>query len=178
MKHKIYITLLLLTFLFPSKIMDDTELRIQEILPELITVEHKMFEVKSYYKKIKKVVNQKFFRQEINTWRVQNSDSTYYYAILDNVKGKSMPITFLALFDNKGDIFDVSIIKYREPYGGEIRSKNWLKQFIGYKDTSNYKISDGIHSISGATISVHSVSKGIHKLALIINDIIESFYEE
>ena len=57
-------------------------------------------------------------------------------------------------------------------------SKSWLKQFINYSDTSNYKIGNGISGISGATISVHSVSKGIHKLSLIIGDIIKGFDEE
>ena len=116
------------------------------------------------------------FREEVNTWRIQKNDNTYYYGVLDNVKGKSMPITFLAISDDTGKIFDVSIIKYRESYGGEIRNKNWLKQFSEYTDISNYKLGNGIHAISGATISVQSISKGIHKLALIINDVMESFY--
>ena len=158
--------------------MDNTSLRMKELIPNFIDMEHKIFDLKPLYKKTKNVVNQKFFREEVNTWKIQKNDSTYYYGILDNVKGKSMPITFLAIFDDTGTIFDVSIIKYREAYGGEIRGKNWLKQFIGYTDTSNYRIGDGIHAISGATISVYSISKGIHKLTLIINDIIESFNEK
>jgi len=178
MKYKAYITLILLSLIFPSKIMDNTSLRIKELIPNFIDIEHKIFDLKPLYKKTKKVVKQKFFREEVNTWKIQKNDSTYYYGILDNVKGKSMPITFLAIFDDRGGIFDVSIIKYREAYGGEIRGKNWLKQFIGYTDTSNYRIGNGIHAISGATISVYSISKGIHKLTLIINDIIESFNEE
>ena len=158
--------------------MDNTELRIKDIFPDFVDIEHNIFDLESSYNETKKIVNQKFFRQEVNTWRIQRNDSTYYYAILDNVKGKSMPITFLAIFDDTGSMFDVSIIKYREAYGGEIKNKNWLKQFMGYTDSSNYKLGIGVHAISGATISVHSVSKGIHKLTLIIDDIIESFYEE
>ena len=178
MKYKVYITVILLSFIFPSKIMDNTNLRIKEIFPNFIDIEYKIFNLESSYNKTKNIVNQKFFRKEVNTWKIQNSEKTNYYAILDNVKGKSMPITFLAIFDNTGNIFDISIIKYREAYGGEIRNKNWLKQFSGYTDTSNYKYGNGIHAISGATISVQSISKGIHKLTLIINDVMESFYEE
>jgi len=158
--------------------MDSTNIRIKEIFPEFINIEHKIFNLEHSYNKTKKIVSQKFFRQEVHTWKIQSTDDTYYYAILDNVKGKTMPITFLTIFNDSGSIFNVSIIKYREPYGGEIRNKNWLKQFIKYTNTSNYKPGNGIHAISGATISVQSISKGIHKLTLIINDIIKSFYEE
>ena len=178
MRYNIYILTILLSFAFSSKIMDATNLRIKELVPDFKHIEHKMFNLKSSYKKTKKIVNQKFFRQEINTWKIQKNDTTYYYGILDNVIGKAMPITFLTLFKDTGEIFDVSIIKYREPYGGEVKSKNWLKKFIGYTDTSNYKIGDHIYAISGATLSVHSVSKGVHKLALTINEVIENFDEK
>ena len=178
MTYKVYIIVLLLSPIFSSKIMDNTDFKIKEVIPDFIDIEHKIFNLESLYNKTKKVVNQKFFREEVNIWKIQNSKNTNYYAILDNVKGKSMPITFLAIFDDTGNVFDVSVIKYREAYGGEIGNKNWLKQFYGYTDTSNYRVGDGIHAISGATISVHSISKGIHKLTLIINDIIETFYEE
>ena len=130
MKYNIYILITLLSFLFPSKIMDATDFRIKELIPDFKNIEHKMFNLKSSYKKTKKIVNQKFFREEVNTWKIQKNDTTYYYGILDNVIGKSMPITFLTLFKDTGEIFDVSIIKYREPYGGEVKSENWLKKFI------------------------------------------------
>tara|TARA_Y100001960_G_C14610821_1_gene795677 strand:- start:67 stop:543 length:477 start_codon:yes stop_codon:yes gene_type:complete len=158
--------------------MDATDLRIKEVIPNFKNIEHKMFDLKSSYKKTKKIVNQKFFREKVNTWKIQENDTTYYYGILDNVIGKAMPITFLTLFKDTGEIFDISIIKYREPYGGEVKSENWLKKFIGYTDTSNYEIGHHIYAISGATLSVHSVSKGVHKLTLIINEIIENFNEK
>ena len=79
---------------------------------------------------------------------------------------------------NSSNENNVSIIKYREQYGGQIKSKRWLKKFENYTDTSNYIIGKNITSISGATLSVHSISKGIHKLSIIINSIIESLNEQ
>ena len=75
-------------------------------------------------------------------------------------------------------IFDTFIIKYRESYGGEVGNKSWLNQFINYSDKSDYKVGASISGISGATISVHSVSKGIHKLSIIIKEIINEFDEK
>ena len=51
----------------------------------------------------------------------------------------------------------MKILAYREDWGGEIRSKRWLKQF------SNREIED-VQAISGATISVNSLKTDISKL--------------
>jgi len=169
---------MLSSFLISSEIMDKTEVVIKEFLPNHISISHKIHKISKESKKSQNVVKQKFFRNELNVWKIQMSDSTYNYAILDNVKGKSMPITFLTIFNSNKQLTNTSIIKYREAYGGEVGSRSWLNQFINYSDTSNYKIGNGISGISGATISVHSVSKGIHKLSLIIGDIIKGFDEE
>jgi len=169
---------MLSSFLISSEIMNKTEVVIKEFLPNHISISHKIHKISKESKKSQNVVKQKFFRNELNVWKIQMSDSTYNYAILDNVKGKSMPITFLTIFNSNKQLTNTSIIKYREAYGGEVGSRSWLNQFINYSDTSNYKIGNGISGISGATISVHSVSKGIHKLSLIIGDIIKGFDEE
>ena len=166
------------SFLISSEIMNKTEVAIKEFLPNHISISHKIHKISKESKKSQNVVKQKFFRNELNVWKIQMSDSTYNYAILDNVKGKSMPITFLTIFNSNKQLTNTSIIKYREAYGGEVGSRSWLNQFINYSDTSNYKIGNGISGISGATISVHSVSKGIHKLSLIIGDVIKGFDEE
>ena len=118
--------------------------------------------------KIKSNINQDFYHNELHSWKITTKNDTEYIAILDNVYGKSMPITFLAIFDENNTIYNVSIIKYREPYGGEIKSKRWLKQFIGFDYSSDYGIGSKIDGISGATISTNSVSRGINKLALLL----------
>ena len=169
---------MLSSFLISSEIMDKTEIIIKEFLPNHISINHKIHKISKESKKSQNIVKQKFFRDELNIWKIQINDSTYNYAILDNVKGKSMPITFLTIFNENEEVINTAIIKYREAYGGEVKSKSWLNQFINYSDTSDYKIGNGISGISGATISVHSVSKGIHKLSLIIRDIIEASNEK
>ena len=56
MKYKVYILIILLSFLFPSKIMDATDLRMKELIPDFKNIEHKMFDLQSSYKKTKKIV--------------------------------------------------------------------------------------------------------------------------
>jgi Na+-translocating ferredoxin:NAD+ oxidoreductase RnfG subunit len=114
-------------------------------------------------------VNQKFFKDYIYVWRICQGDSIAGIAILDNTYGKSLPITFLVIIHPTGKIRRIDIIRYREPYGGAIGSRRWLDQFIGKSANDNFKIDEEIDSISGATISVQSVTKAIHKLLIMID---------
>ena len=92
------------------------------------------------------------------------------YAILDNVLGKVKPITYLVLFNKDLSIASVNIIKYREQYGGAIENKEWLDQFKLKNMTSELELNTDIDGISGATISVKSVIKGVKKLLFLINN--------
>ena len=92
------IILLHLSFTYCSKIVDNCNLQINSFLPDLISNEHSIYNIdSSIQKKIQNSVKQKFFRDELNVWKILAADSTKHYAILDNVKGKSMPITFLTI---------------------------------------------------------------------------------
>ena len=82
-----------------------------------------------------------------------------------------MPITFMVIMNLDGSIKNSAIIKYREAYGGEVGNKRWLQQFIGKNNDSKYEIGKEIDGITGATISVHSVSKGIRKIAILYDHV-------
>ena len=111
-------------------------------------------------------VKQRFYRDELYYWTISNNNgTTIAYAIMDNVLGKAMPITFLVIMGIDGRIINLDVIKYREAYGGEVDNKNWLAQFTNSTDTSQFKVGKNIDGISGATISVNSLSKGIQKIA-------------
>ena len=89
-------------------------------------------------------------------------------AILDNVLGKSLPITYLTCFNMDGQLINAHIVKYREDYGYEVGNKRWLNQFIGLDVNSDFIIGKNIDGISGATISVNSVTRGINRSAIIV----------
>ena len=114
-------------------------------------------------------VKQRFYRDELYYWNISNNDTTIAYALMDNVLGKSMPITFLVILNNEGNILASEVIKYREAYGSEVGNKNWLAQFTYFNDTTYFKVGKNIDGISGATISVISLSKGIQKIAVLFS---------
>ena len=119
---------------------------------------------KQVTKEVENQVKQKFYKDKLYYWKITKEDSTMAYAFLDNVIGKSMPITFLVILNINGDIINTNVIKYREAYGGEVGNKGWLQQFYNRNNNSSYNIGKDINGISGATISVKSMSKGMQKI--------------
>tara|TARA_X000001036_G_C20639390_1_gene790535 strand:+ start:1136 stop:1663 length:528 start_codon:yes stop_codon:yes gene_type:complete len=119
---------------------------------------------KQIKKKIENQVKQKFYKDKLYYWTISQGDTTIAYAFLDNVIGKSMPITYMVILNIEGNIINSNVIKYREAYGSEVGNKGWLKQFINFNNNSDYDIGKNIDGISGATISVKSMSKGMQKI--------------
>lgn len=173
MKKFILINLILLTCIFASEIKNKSIQEIKSYYNKEITVSSSMkFNIpKKIKKSIQGQVNQKFFRDQIYYWTIEIDDKKHY-ALLDNTIGKTMPITFLIIFNENQEVIHSSIIKYREAYGGEISGKNWLNQFLYMKKDSLFKYGRQIDGISGATLSVKSFTKGISKLSLLLPHII------
>lgn len=124
---------------------------------------------------IEKKSRQRFFREKINSWHIMRGDSSVGYALLDNVYGKTAPITFVVLFDTAGIIQSSVVIKYREPYGGQVQNKGWLSQFNGRGQSATNNVGQDVSAISGATISVNSMARGMQKLILLFPFIRKSF---
>tara|TARA_B100000029_G_scaffold456723_1_gene484966 strand:+ start:141 stop:680 length:540 start_codon:yes stop_codon:yes gene_type:complete len=160
-------------FLISSEIKEESIKAIQSFYNDTIEIENKTFKIsKTIKNEIQNKVKQKFFRNEIHYWIIKKDGKNKGYALLDNSKGKSMPITYLVVFNNNQEIIYSKIIKYREAYGGEVSGKKWLAQFNGMREDSLYEFPKNIAGISGATISVRSVTKGFSKLSLLLPYII------
>ena len=82
------------------------------------------------------------------------------YAIIDHEIGKSFPITFMVVLNVDGSVRDVEIMVYREPRGWEVRYPSFMDQFTGKNADTDYRI---IHSITGATLSVLAMVKGVSR---------------
>jgi len=119
-------------------------------------------------KTVENEARQRFYSQFVYTWTLSDTSGIIGFVLLDNVKGKSMPITFLAMYNREGEVVRTAVVKYREPIGGEVANPRWLKQFVGQSALSRY---DNIDGISGATISANSMKKGIKKLTVLLHHI-------
>lgn len=172
----IYIVFLFLIFnsvSFSQDIQDKVRMSLLNCFGDNSQLTFEKFSLPTQLKNsIEKKVGQKFFSNEIYLYKIFNEKKIVGYGLLDNVYGKSLPITFLVMYDSEGKILCSEIIKYREPYGGAIQNKEWNDQFKGKNVNSDFQPGKDISGISGATISVNSVTKGIKKLTLLLNEII------
>ena len=165
---KILIILTFASLILGSEIKEKTLQVINDYYDQDIEIQELKFKIpKKVKKQIQNQIKQKFYRDQIYYWSIKIDDQTHY-ALMDNTLGKTMPITFLVIFNENQEVIHSAIIKYREGYGGEISGKKWLAQFIGMKQDSLYKHEKEIDGITGATISVKSFTKGISKLSLLL----------
>ena len=93
--------------------------------------------------------------------RATRHDSLLGYATVRNVRGKDQPITFLVAVDTAGQVLDIDILVYREPYGGEVAYESWRRQFRGRSAADSVRLGRPIRNISGATISSNAVTLGV-----------------
>ena len=172
-KNKIIILIFLLGInIYPQSIKEQTIDIIKLQFGDNLNIESVKYEIPLKIKnEVEKEAQQHFYSEVVYIFKINRSDSLISTGILDNVYGKSMLITFLVLFDLNGEIILTDIVKYREPYGGGIKIKRWNDQFKRKNSKSKFKVGEDIDSISGATISVRSVTKGIQKLTLLFEKI-------
>ncbi|MEP2934995.1 MAG: FMN-binding protein [Gilvibacter sp.] len=87
------------------------------------------------------------------------------YGFIGNAPSKTADFDYLVLFTPDLIIAKSKVLIYREEYGGEISSKRWLKQFDGKNAQSGeLRYNQEIIPISGATISVRSMTKAVNEL--------------
>ena len=78
------------------------------------------------------------------------------------------------LYDTTGQVQQVKIFNYQATHGHEVTVKGWLKQFIGYNGNSALRVGKDIDGISGATISVHTLTHDIEiRTGILSNYLIE-----
>lgn len=101
-----------------------------------------------------------------NLFKLIDGDTFFGYVFIDKANSKTAYFDYLVIFDNDLTIRRSKVLIYREEYGGEIGSKRWLKQFEGKSSTDSL---ENIMAISGATISVNSMTNAINDLLKTIN---------
>ena len=80
--------------------------------------------------------------------------------VIGNEIGRSYPITFMVVINPDGTVKDVEIMVYREPHGWEVRFESFLSQFFRRNAGDPF---DNINNITGATLSVRSMTRGVKK---------------
>ena len=123
----------------------------------------KVFSIDKY--ELSKAVDQKiedFLSKRL--LKISNDCNKIGYAYLGTAPSQTKYFDYLVLLDQNLVIKSIKILVYREDYGGEIASKNWLSQFLGKSIVDRFIYRKNIAAISGATISVNSITEAVNDI--------------
>jgi Na+-translocating ferredoxin:NAD+ oxidoreductase RnfG subunit len=121
--------------------------------------------------------------------RIQNEIYTFYrgtrddpavpigYGVVLDVIGKERPISYMIGVSPQARIIGIEVLIYRESQGSEIRSKRFMRQFVGKTADAPLQLGRDIDGISGATLSSRSTAYAVKK-ALALTQVVYGFSEE
>ncbi len=92
------------------------------------------------------------------------------YAVVQNTIGKHKPMTYMVGVDTKGFVSDIELLVFREARGSEVRQKRFNAQYEGKSVLDPVRINKDIINISGATMSVRSMSAGIKRVLVLVDE--------
>lgn len=82
--------------------------------------------------------------------------------------GKHRPITFAVGVTPAGRIHDLVVLAYREPYGGEVRERRFLRQYAGKGVDDPLQPYRDVRNIAGATLSVEATGRASKKAIAVL----------
>ncbi len=91
------------------------------------------------------------------------------WAFVQHTIGKHKAMTYMVGVDPDGEVTNVEVLVYRESRGSEVGKKRFNYQYHGKTIEDPIRINRDIINISGATMSVRSMSAGV-KRALVLAD--------
>jgi len=92
------------------------------------------------------------------------------YAMIHNTIGKHKPMTYMVGVDPRGRVTNVELMVFREARGSEVGRKRFNYQYEGKTVVDPVRINKDIINISGATMSVRSMSAGVKRVLVLIDE--------
>jgi hypothetical protein len=119
---------------------------------------------------IEERIGWKFPEQAFDVYVGETGNQVDGYALVQNTIGKHKPMTYMVGVDSKGQVSDVELLVFRESRGSEIRQKRFNAQYEGKTVNDPVRINRDIINISGATMSVRSMSAGIKRVLVLVDE--------
>ncbi|MHC4390430.1 MAG: FAD:protein FMN transferase [Planctomycetota bacterium] len=92
------------------------------------------------------------------------------YAIITEAIGKYQPITFVVGVQPDGSVERVAVMVYRESHGSEVKRRRFLAQFDEKSLSDPIRQNRDIINVTGATLSVRSITRGVRKVLVTIDE--------
>jgi hypothetical protein len=93
------------------------------------------------------------------------------WAIVQHTIGKHKPMTYIVGVDPNGEVTNVEVLVFRESRGSEVRTKRFNYQYQGKTPYDPIRINRDIINISGATMSVRSMSAGVKRALVLVEEL-------
>ncbi len=119
---------------------------------------------------IQERIGWKFPEESFEVYIGETGSTVDGYAMVQNTIGKHKPMTYMVGVDSKGQCTDVELLVFREARGSEVRTKRFNVQYEGKTVFDPIRINKDIINISGATMSVRSMSAGVKRVLVLIDE--------
>ncbi|MGP0592258.1 FMN-binding protein [Nitrospira sp. T9] len=93
------------------------------------------------------------------------------WAFIQNTIGKHKAMTYMVGVDPDGEVTNVEVLVYRESRGSEVGKKRFNYQYQGKTVEDPIRINRDIINISGATMSVRSMSAGVKRALVLAHEL-------
>jgi hypothetical protein len=136
----------------------------QRIRRELIRLTHEKKE------QIEERIGWKFPEESFEVYIGETADKVDGYAMLHNTVGKHRHMTYMVGVDAEGRCMNVELLVFREAKGSEVGKKRFNSQYEGKTVSDPIRINKDIINISGATMSVRSISAGVKRVLVLVDE--------
>ncbi|HEX6536700.1 MAG TPA: FMN-binding protein [Gemmatimonadaceae bacterium] len=114
---------------------------------------------------LERSLGRRILEDEVDVTRVFDAAGTLLgYAVVTEEIGKYRPITFMVGVTPGLAVKDVVVMVYRESRGGDVKRRRFLDQYRGKTAKDPIDADRDIINISGATISVRSMNRGVKRV--------------
>jgi len=119
---------------------------------------------------IEQRIGWKFPEESFELYIGETGDKIDGYAMVNNTIGKHKHMTYMVGIDNRGACTDVELLVFREAKGSEVRRKRFNAQYEGKTVFDPIRINKDIINITGATMSVRSISAGVKRVLVLVDE--------
>ena len=144
---------------------------LKAVLPKSQRVRKELLQLTAEKKElIEQRIGWKFPEDSFELYIGQTGDKVDGYAMIHNTIGKHKHMTYMVGVDATGACSDVELLVYREARGSDVGKKRFNAQYEGKTVSDPIRIHKDIINISGATMSVRSISAGVKRVLVLVDE--------
>jgi hypothetical protein len=119
---------------------------------------------------IEQRIGWKFPEESFELYIGETKDKVDGYAMIHNTIGKYKHMTYMVGVDAEGHCTNVELLVFRDAKGSEVGRKRFNVQYDGKTVFDPIRINKDIINISGATMSVRSMSAGVKRVLVLVDE--------